>query len=100
MSNKLKGGGVMGQTSAGLTWPVKKHIQVPEMTVMTSPVNTRNLTGTYGPGYGLLTISDVDHRHHGMTMRQKLHNQRGSQIGCAMEEGKETCHRGRRAMEK
>ena len=42
------------------------------MTVMTSPVNTRNLTGTYGPGYGLVTICDVDHRHHRMTMR---HNQ-------------------------
>ena len=65
-------------------------MQVPEMTVMTSPVNTRNLTGTYGPGHGLHTISDVDHgdhRHHGMTMQHKLHNQRGSQIGCAMEEG-------------
>ena len=43
----------MGQTSAGLTWPVRMH----EMTVTTSPENTRNLTGTYGPGYGLHTIS-------------------------------------------
>ena len=25
--------------------------------------------------------------HHGMTMQHKLHNQRGSQVGCAMEEG-------------
>ena len=41
----------MGQTSAGLTWPVKTN------------------------------------RHHGMTMQHKLHNQRGSQVGCAMEEG-------------
>ena len=54
---------------------------------MTSPVNTRNLTGTYRPGYGLVTISDVDHEHHRMTMQHKLHNQGESQIGCAMEEG-------------
>ena len=44
-------------------------MQVPEITVMTNPVNTRNLTGTYGPDYGLHTISDVDHGHHGMTMQ-------------------------------
>ena len=25
MNNNLKGGGVMGHTSAGLTWPVKTH---------------------------------------------------------------------------
>ena len=25
--------------------------------VMTSPIDTRNITGTYGPGYGLHTIS-------------------------------------------
>ena len=66
-------------------------MQVPEMTVMTSPINTRNLTGTYGPGYGLHTISDADHGHHGMTMKHKLHNQRGSQVQWK----KETCHRGR-----
>ena len=44
------------------------------MTVMTSPENTRNLTGTYGPGYGLYVYynRDVDQGHHGMTMR---HNQ-------------------------
>ena len=57
------------------------------MTVMTSPINTRNLTGTYGPGYGLVTISDVDHGHHGMIMQHKLHNQRESQICYATEEG-------------
>ena len=74
---------MIGQTSAGLTWPVKTH----EMTVITSPVNTRNLTGTYEPGYDLHTISDVDHGHHGMTMQHKLHNQRGSQIGYALKEG-------------
>ena len=36
---------------------------------MMSPVNTRNLTGTYGPAY---YKRDVDQGHHGMTMR---HNQ-------------------------
>ena len=64
---------MMGQTSAGLTWPVRMCMQFPEMTVMTSPENTRNLTGTYGPGYCPAYYKrDVDQGHHGMTMR---HNQ-------------------------
>ena len=43
------------------------------MTVMTSPENTRNLTGIYGPGYGPAYYKrDVDQGHHGMTMQ---HNQ-------------------------
>ena len=59
-------------------------MQLPEMIIMKSPVNTRNLLGTYEPGYGLHTISDVDHGHHGMTMPHKLHR---SQIDCRTEEG-------------
>ena len=49
----------MGQISAGLTWPVRTHrqTQVPGMTAMISPINTRNATGTYGLGYDLHTKS-------------------------------------------
>ena len=32
-------------------------VQVPGMTVAMSPISTRNVTDTYGPGYGLHTIS-------------------------------------------
>ena len=39
---------------------------MPGMTVMTSPVSTRNVTGTYytyGPGRPAYSKCDVDHRH-------------------------------------
>ena len=41
----------MGQTiaSAGVTWPVWTRAG-PGMTVATSPVSTRSVTDTYGPG--------------------------------------------------
>ena len=45
----------MGQTSAGVTWPVWTRAG-PEMTVAMSPASTRSVTDTYGPGYGLHTI--------------------------------------------
>ena len=46
----------MSQTNAELTWPVRTHAGA-GMTVLMSPVSIRNVTGTYGPGYGLHTIS-------------------------------------------
>ena len=39
----------MGKINIELTWFVG-HMQVPGMTVMMHSVNTRNVTGTYGPG--------------------------------------------------
>ena len=54
---------------------------------------------TYGPGYRLHTISDVDHGHHGKNdhATQTAQPERKS-IGCAVEE--RNVSQGRRAMEK
>ena len=48
----------MGQTSTGVTWTVRTCAGA-WMTVVMSPVSTRNVTDTYGPGYGLYTISVI-----------------------------------------
>ena len=47
----------MGQTSAGVTWPVWTRAGAWDMTVAMSSVSTRNVANTYRPGYGLYTIS-------------------------------------------
>ena len=51
----------MGQTSAKLTWPVRTHAGA-GMIGMTSPVNTRNVTGTYGPAYTYLFYRRSGHQ--------------------------------------
>ena len=48
------------QTSAGLGWHgLQGHMQVPGTTVMMNPVNTKCVTGTCDPGYGLYTNSEI-----------------------------------------
>ena len=46
----------MGQTSAGVTWPVRTHAGAWD-DCCNEPCNTRNVTDIYWPGYGLHTIS-------------------------------------------
>ena len=86
MNNKLKGGGVMGQTSAGLTWPVKTHVGAWD-DCYDKPCKLKecnwHLWTRLWPTYHKWCRS----RTSWMTKQHKLHNQRGSQIGCAMEEG-------------
>ena len=73
-------------------------MQVPGITVKMSLVSTRNVTGTYGLGYGLhaicaMQITDTGNDH---ATQPKLHSTTREEVELAVQWKKEICHRGRR----
>ena len=49
----------MGLTGTGVTWPVRTCAGACDDCCDEPCISTRNVTDTYGPGYGLHTISVI-----------------------------------------